>query len=1038
MFICSECGAELSRGSPRGTCVRCLFTLGLQPDAASELAGSTLLEAPRRWGDFELLEELARGGMGIVFRARQTSLDRVVALKMILDGQFATQEQALRFRAEAEAAARLRHPNIVAIFETGAVERQPFIAMEYVPGGNLSSLVRNGPVPPQRAAVLVKLISEAINYAHGQGLLHRDLKPSNILLDENGQPHITDFGLARRFEKDSFLTVTGQVLGSPNFMPPEQAGAKSIKAGRHSDVYALGGILFYLVTGRPPFVSESVAATLQQVLGADAVSPRLLNPAVPLDVATICQKCLEKDPGKRFSTAQELADELGRFLRDEPIRSRPLTGLARGWRWCRREPALASTLSLGSLLLMVLAIGGPLQAWRLDHAQRIAQENLYIANLRQANELLEAHDPSGAKAALARIGQSADQRAMRGWEWHYVTNRARSDELATPIRHGLSIADLAASPDGRWLATISDDGVAVLWDCVRRKEAARWPAHSQVLRKAPDSWGHALVFTPESSMLITSGMDQRICFWNVPSLTERSPPITLPFPLPRLALSPDGSLLAGQGFGQHVWLWRLSDQGVQQLAQISTDSSVGCGCIFAPGDILLVGWVGEPIARYDISDPEFPKLLPPLANTAAPFALSSTGDTLVTVGSSRRSVQVWRWPEMTSISRLFVRGGSVDAFAFAPVGPSIAAGLRNGQINIWHDQKAGEPAVLSGHDSAVTAITYVANERETHLATASIDQTVRFWESSGTRRVDGWALETEAPVLALALSPDGKYLATAARDSQIPAAGTPSMPYALSIWDVKSRARLRSVAFGFNGKSPRLLFSPGGDVIAATDYSKLAFFDSPFLNANVVAGNRAPIFGPDGWVAYVEGPTGVVRRASLSSPGTVLIDSQDVIRLAVSPDGALLASSDSKGAVFLWNAHNGTKLAEFSGHQWRVVALPFSPDGQLLASASWDGRLGLWDVKRRRNIAYLRGHNGALLCAAFSPDGRTVATGGEDDKVRLWNVARRQEVLLLHGHTDSVTDLAFTADGEWLASASEDGTVRFWHAPAPPEPGKVH
>jgi serine/threonine protein kinase len=302
MVTCPECGAELSRSSPRGICTRCLFMLGLEPDAASapsEPAGSNLFETPRFCGDYELLEEIARGGMGIVFRARQTSLARIVAIKMILAGQFATQEQALRFRAEAEAAARLRHPNIVAIFETGEADRQPFIAMEYVPGGNLSSLVRDGPVPPKQAAALVKTIAEAIDYAHQQGLLHRDLKPSNILLDETGQPRITDFGLARRVEKESFLTITGQVLGSPNFMPPEQAGAKSTKAGRYSDVYALGGILFYLTTGRPPFLSESVAQTLQLVLHTEPVSPRLLNPAVPLDLATICLKCLEKDAAKR-------------------------------------------------------------------------------------------------------------------------------------------------------------------------------------------------------------------------------------------------------------------------------------------------------------------------------------------------------------------------------------------------------------------------------------------------------------------------------------------------------------------------------------------------------------------------------------------------------------------------------------------------------------------------------------------------------------------------------------------------------------------
>ncbi len=282
----------------------------------SEKSGDPSL---RCFGDYELLEEIARGGMGIVFKARQRKLDRIVAVKMILAGQFASREQALRFRVEAEAAARLQHPNIVRIHETGEQDGQPYFSMDYVEGGNLASLVREKPLPAKRAAGYVKTIAEAIHYAHEQGILHRDLKPSNVLIDHADQPHVTDFGLAKRMTKESFLTVTGDVMGSPNFMPPEQAGAKGGKAGRYSDVYSLGGILFYLVTGRPPFLSDTVAETMHHVLNTEPVSPRLLNPSVPQDIATICLKCLEKEPAKRYQTAQQMADDLGRFLRDEPL-----------------------------------------------------------------------------------------------------------------------------------------------------------------------------------------------------------------------------------------------------------------------------------------------------------------------------------------------------------------------------------------------------------------------------------------------------------------------------------------------------------------------------------------------------------------------------------------------------------------------------------------------------------------------------------------------------------------------------------------------
>jgi len=390
---CHDCGAVIPDGQSRGLCPRCALKgaleVGTQEGSSSEPAVSRL---PRTFGDYELLEEIARGGMGIVFKARQRRLDRIVVVKLILAGEFANKEQALRFRVEAETAARLQHPNIVRIHETGEQDGQPYFSMDYVEGGNLAALVREKPIPAKCAARYVKTIAEAIQYAHEQGILHRDLKPSNVLIDQAGQPHVTDFGLAKRMQQESFLTVTGDVMGSPNFMPPEQAGygsrseqaqpepregrnrtlggtqplvtsATKTRAGRYSDVYGLGAILFYLVTGRPPFVAGNVVETLHHVLNTEPVSPRLLNPSVPQDIATICLKCLEKEPAKRFQTAQQLADELSRFLNDEPIHARPTSRLEQVWRWCRRKPALASVLA-GLCLVFTIAFASVTWQWR--------------------------------------------------------------------------------------------------------------------------------------------------------------------------------------------------------------------------------------------------------------------------------------------------------------------------------------------------------------------------------------------------------------------------------------------------------------------------------------------------------------------------------------------------------------------------------------------------------------------------------------------------------------------------------------------------
>src|SRR5437667_5007706 len=395
---CARCGAELRPQDSQGLCTRCLLERGLEEsNEEPKLPGQT--DAPlteiehqtsnlepgtaRYFGDYELLEEIARGGMGVVYRARHLKLERIVALKMILAGQFASKQIIQRFRGEVMAAALLQHPNIVAIHDVGIHDGQHYFSMDYVEGQSLSQLVGTRPLPSAKAARYVKLVAEAIHYAHQQGILHRDLKPSNVLVDASDQPRITDFGLAKRFVvpplasakppaqpgsggqasgpakagtpnepaeagtpyMESF-TLTGQMLGSPNFMPPEQASSQRGKVGRHSDVYGLGAILYHLLTARPPFQAESFESVINQVLNTDPVSPRLLNSSVPPDLETICVKCLQKEPSRRYQSAQELADELDRFLHDKPIHARPITRAERTWRWCRRNPVLAGTLAV--------------------------------------------------------------------------------------------------------------------------------------------------------------------------------------------------------------------------------------------------------------------------------------------------------------------------------------------------------------------------------------------------------------------------------------------------------------------------------------------------------------------------------------------------------------------------------------------------------------------------------------------------------------------------------------------------------------------
>jgi tRNA A-37 threonylcarbamoyl transferase component Bud32 len=357
--VCSECGSPISKSSRDGFCPRCLIDLALKAEAETQvdLAPRNVVQNPPvgAVGNYELIEQIGQGGMGVVYKARQLSLNRIVALKLMLSGPWATEAEIKRFRSETTAAATLQHPNVVAIHEVGVHEGRHYFSMDYIAGRSLAEVINRTPLPAGRAARYVKIIAEAIHHAHQRGILHRDLKPANVLVDADDQPRVTDFGLAKHIQVDSSLTVSGDAMGTPSYMPPEQAAGKRSEIGPASDVYSLGAILYDLLTGRPPFRADTPLDTLRQVLDTEPAPPRVINRNVPRDLETICLKCLAKAPGQRYPSAQGLADDLGRFLKQEPIHARPVGWLDRGWRWSRRNPVVAAFCGTTALLLLMVA-----------------------------------------------------------------------------------------------------------------------------------------------------------------------------------------------------------------------------------------------------------------------------------------------------------------------------------------------------------------------------------------------------------------------------------------------------------------------------------------------------------------------------------------------------------------------------------------------------------------------------------------------------------------------------------------------------------
>jgi len=353
--ICAKCGATIFADSPRGFCSVCLFRTGL-----GSLDENDRREEPSRiqmeFGDYELLEEIGRGGQGVVYRARQKSLNRTVALKVIGLGQWSSTPHLKRFRHEAEAAARLEHPQIVPIYEIGERDGSCYFSMQFIEGGQLDQILKREPMSPRRAAELLVKIARTVQFAHEHGILHRDIKPGNILVDKNGEPHLTDFGLARLIEQQSTITNSFDVLGTPSYMSPEQAAGHTKELTAAADVYSLGAVFYQMLTGEPPFAGGTTYETIRMVLESEPRNPRTRNPKVDVELATICLKCLEKNPTRRYQSAGELADDVERWLRHEPIQARGTNFFTRGRKWLQRNPTTALVAALLTGLIAAVAV----------------------------------------------------------------------------------------------------------------------------------------------------------------------------------------------------------------------------------------------------------------------------------------------------------------------------------------------------------------------------------------------------------------------------------------------------------------------------------------------------------------------------------------------------------------------------------------------------------------------------------------------------------------------------------------------------------
>jgi WD40 repeat protein/serine/threonine protein kinase len=1082
-------------------------------------------------GDYRIVREVGRGGMGIVYEAVQISLGRRVALKVLPFTAALDAKQLQRFKNEAQAAAQLHHNNIVPIYAIGCERAVHFYAMQFIEGQTLSALIRalkeqeekdaavpavpvNGaqhgrpttprgdaiteaptvpfdsqalpvPAPPREAAprrgetvtterssrrgaahyrMVANLglqAAEGLEHAHQVGIVHRDIKPANLLIDTQGKLWITDFGLAR-LNSDAGLTLTGDLVGTIRYMSPEQALARPGTVDHRADIYALGATLYELLTLQPVFPGRDRHELLRQVAGEEPRLPRKVDRSIPLELETIVCKAMSKAADERYLTAQQLADDLRRFLEDQPILARPPTLWQRARKWRRRHQAVVAATAVACVLVLLIAVVALAVSNRLikDEQTRTAkaqketeeaQQKMIASHYYQTIALVERERSTGNVRRAEQLLEQCPV-ALRGWEWDYLRRQRYGNPR--PLDQGSHLYGLAVSPDGRRLAGGGSDGQVKLWDVATGKELRTLRGHTDQVR--------GLAFSPDGSRLASAAWDGRVIVWDVSSgkvcftLAHGAYAYSAAFSpdgtqivtagdcpmqvwdaatgahlrtleghvrrVRRVVFSADGSRLASGGEDRTVRLWDTASW--QETARLPVHAAAVCDLAFSRDGGRLAVCCGQFFMQGDDGDIKIWNTATgqealALSHRSAPvwsIAFSRDGRRLFS-GGEDAAVKVWDLE--TGMEALTLRGHTeaVWCVACSPDGTRVYSGSGDHTVRAWDGRPLvgethGELRILTAHRGRVTSLTFSPDSLR--LVSAGIDRDIHVWNVQTGEKLTTLPNDS-GPVHEVVFSRDGQRLAAAYWSLET----SDQVPGAVKIWDAQrwdqpvalqhSRLGALGVAFTADGRFMAAA-SRSLNLCDAASGARVCAYEFRGLLTSVV-------LGPDGLLAAadVDGGVSVWHAWPTAADAASLVISPLVPAGLLGPNGILRMTI-------------GRPSHFFPAHAGRAFRLALSPDGRRLASAGVDGVIRLWDTKTWQLLPAPRVQAGALHALAWSADGRRLAAAGDDAIVRIWDAATLELLAALGGHTDAVHALAFSRDGRLLASAGMDGSVRLWDA----------